>query len=31
MQGIIGPDLKSRYEFVLKGFLHDPTDRKNLK
>lgn len=31
MQGIIGPDLKSRYEHVLKRFLRDPSDRKNLK
>jgi len=31
MQGIIGPDLKSRYEHVLKRFLNAPTDRKNLK
>lgn len=28
MQGIIGPDLKSRYEHVLKGFLNTPADRK---
>ncbi|MGP1333359.1 hypothetical protein ACJ8HP_14940 [Serratia sp. CY36935] len=31
MQGIIGPDLKSRYEHVFKGFLNTPADRKNLK
>ena len=28
MQGIIGPDLKSRYEHVLKGFLNTPADRE---